>query len=85
MTFHVVWTGPARRDMRRLSREAADRVYRAVHRLADTGQGDVTRLAGTDDELRLRVGDWRVRFVFEQQSGTLTVLLVLPRGRAYRC
>ncbi len=46
--------------------------------------GDMRKLRGRDDEWRLRVGDWRVRFRFDSQSGNVVVLRVLPRGRAYR-
>lgn len=46
--------------------------------------GDVVRLAGIDDEWRLRVGDWRVRFTRDLETGVIQVLRVLPRGRAYR-
>ncbi|MBI4213800.1 MAG: type II toxin-antitoxin system RelE/ParE family toxin [Chloroflexi bacterium] len=56
----------------------------AVVRLADIGQGDVTKLVGPDDQWRLRVGDWRVRFLYDYQSTTIRVIRVLPRGRAYR-
>ena len=52
--------------------------------LADTGQGDVTRLQGSSDEWRLRVGDWRGRFRDDHPTRTLEVLRILPRGQAYR-
>jgi hypothetical protein len=60
------------------------------------GGGDVTRLTGSD-ELALRVGDWRVRFLDRTETRpadlpatepttvrVVEVLRVLPRGRAYR-
>ena len=40
------------------------------------------KLTGTD-ELRLRVGDWRVRFRRDTAQRQLVILRVLPRGRAY--
>ncbi len=40
------------------------------------------RLHGSD-ELRLRVGDWRVRLRLDAQAEVVVVLRVLPRGRAY--
>jgi mRNA-degrading endonuclease RelE of RelBE toxin-antitoxin system len=43
----------------------------------------VTRLRGSN-ELRLRVGDWRVRFQVQHREQTIEVLRILPRGRAYR-
>lgn len=36
------------------------------------------------EEWRLRVGDWRVRFVRDSETGVVYVVRVLPRGRAYR-
>jgi mRNA-degrading endonuclease RelE of RelBE toxin-antitoxin system len=52
--------------------------------IADTDQGDVTRLQGVSDAWRLRVGDWRIRLRYDQTTRTLVVLRILPRGQAYR-
>jgi len=51
-------------------------------RFAETGEGDVRKLKGTD-ELRLRVGDYRVRFV-EPDAATMQIKRVLHRSVAYR-
>ena len=56
----------------------------AVERHAATEQGDVVRLQGRDREWRLRVGDWRVLFAYQHEDGTLLILRILPRERAYR-
>jgi len=79
----VVLTASAQRDLRRLDRPVATRILDALARLADTGQGDVTRLQGTSDEWRLRVGDWRICFRYDHPDRTLEVLRILPRGQAY--
>ena len=50
--------------------------------VADPKAGDTRKLAG-DDEWRLRVGDWRVRFNFDDEARLIVVTRVLPRGRAY--
>ncbi len=85
MTWTIEWTDRARRDLRRLDRQVAQRVIRAVERLAETEQGDVRRLENVrPPEWRLRVGDWRVRFAFDYATRTIQVLRVLPRGPAYR-
>jgi mRNA interferase RelE/StbE len=80
----IHWTPAAEKDLRRLDPPTRERVRQALARLVTTGQGDVRRLQGLEDEYRLRVGDWRVRFRFDEASGALDVLRVLPRGRAYR-
>jgi len=79
-----VFTDRARRDMRRLDRPIQKRVIDALDRLVGHPPvGDVVKLTGTQDEWRLRVGDWRVRFTHDD-AGTIQVIRVLPRGRAYR-
>jgi mRNA interferase RelE/StbE len=76
---------PARRDLRRLSSADAIRVVRAIDRFAETERGDVRKLQGYEPpQWRLRVGQYRVRFVFLHATQTIEVLHVLPRGRAYR-
>jgi mRNA-degrading endonuclease RelE of RelBE toxin-antitoxin system len=58
------------------------RIFEAPHRLAETGEGDVRKLAGESEELRLRVGNWRVRFT--DDGKTLSIHAVLHRKEAYR-
>jgi mRNA interferase RelE/StbE len=84
VSWTVVLTASAQRDLRRLDRPVAARILDALTRFAETGQGDVTRLQGVADEWRLRVGDWRVRFRYDYPTRTLAVLRILPRGQAYR-
>jgi len=52
-------------------------------RFAGTGEGDIKKLQGDSGELRLRVGDYRVRFT-EEPPGTLSIHAVLHRSEAYR-
>ena len=63
----------------------ATRVQRAVLQHAKDDGGDVTILHGRAGEWRLRVGDWRVRFVREGGDGRerMLVLRVLNRRDAY--
>jgi mRNA interferase RelE/StbE len=84
VSWTVVLTASAQQDLRRLDRPVATRILDALARLAETGQGDVTRLRGVADEWRLRVGDWRVRFRYDHPTQMLEVLRILPRGQAYR-
>ena len=78
----VVFSESARADVRRLDRDTAMRIFTALRRFAETGDGDIKRLKGETEELRLRVGDYRVRFT--EESDTLRVIRVLHRKEAYR-
>jgi mRNA interferase RelE/StbE len=61
------------------------RVVRALDLLvAEPPRGDVRKFQGRDDEWRLRVGDWRIRFTRDQDTGDVLVLSFEPRGRTYR-
>jgi mRNA interferase RelE/StbE len=62
METRIIYAARAARDVRRLDHQVAQRLIAAVRRYAETGGGDVRRLTGAGGELRLRVGDWRVRF-----------------------
>lgn len=97
MITETIFAPAARSDLSRLDRQIAQRVLGAVQRYAVTGQGNITRLQGTGDEMRLRVGDRRVRFTDRvivrsaeppatdaAHVRVIEVLRVLPRGRAYR-
>jgi mRNA interferase RelE/StbE len=78
------FTARAGRDFKRLDRPVQRRVVDALDRLTDDPPaGDVVKLVNTD-EWRLRVGDWRVRFTRDVETGVVYVVRVLPRGRAYR-
>ena len=79
----IIWSEHARSDVRRLDRETAMRIFTALHRFAETGEGDIRKLQGESGELRLRVGDYRVRFT-EEPDGALHIHSVRHRSEAYR-
>ncbi len=75
----------AERQLRKLDEVTRRRIVNALKLLvADPPQGDVKKLEGTDDEWRLRVGAWRVRFFRDVERDVIYVLQILPRDRAYR-
>ena len=79
----IVFTVPARADLRRIDRDTAMRILTTLHRFAETGEGDIKKLQGDPSELRLRVGDYRVRFT-EESADTLHIHSVRHRSEAYR-
>ena len=79
----IIFTVPARADIRRIDRETAMRILNALHRFAESGEGDIRKMRGDSSELRLRVGDYRVRFT-EEPADTLHIHSVRHRSEAYR-
>ena len=83
MAKRIVWTTQARADVRRIAQQTAMRILEGLARYAANDEGDVRRLTGIDPpELRLRIGDYRVRFY--NHGEWIEILRVLPRGQAYR-
>ena len=80
----VRWSENAEQDLRRLDRPNQRRVLDVVLSFAETKEGEVKRLQGPlGAEFRLRAGNLRIRFLIDS-DGTIVVLRVLPRDKAYR-
>jgi len=79
----IAWTDPAKADLRAIDQATALHILHVVARYLATGEGDVKRLQDLDPpELRLRVGDYRVRF--RDLGDSILVLAVKHRREAYR-
>ncbi len=59
------------------------RVVAALERLAANDPTIEERKLTGLDEWRIRVSDWRVRFVRDVDARVIFVNHILPRGRAY--
>jgi hypothetical protein len=69
--------------VRRIDRQTALSLLEGLADYVLTGHGDVERLTDVEPpELRLRLGDFRVRFY--DLGDTLLILRVLNRKEAYR-
>jgi mRNA-degrading endonuclease RelE of RelBE toxin-antitoxin system len=83
MAKRIVWTDQARADVRAIDRETALELLRGLARFAATGEGNVKRLQAIEPpELRLRLGDYRLRFY--DHGDSIEILRVRKRGEAYR-
>jgi len=80
----VRWTPQAIRDLRRLEQELVERIRAAVRALAQEHRGDIRKLQDGDGLWRLRVGDYRVIFSFDDEADEIVVLRVKPRSSTYR-
>jgi mRNA-degrading endonuclease RelE of RelBE toxin-antitoxin system len=68
--------------MDRLDSRVKSRISEALDRYLETEIGDVVALKGPlKGEFRLKVGDWRVRFI--EFDDTIEIKRVVHRGQAY--
>ena len=85
MRWRIVVTSRAERDLKGLSARDQGRIRAGIDSLTEfPTKGDLSKLQGRDNEWRLRVGGWRVRFELDRADRIIVVLRILPRGRAYR-
>lgn len=77
-----IWTDRAREQLRAIDREQAIAILHALTAYAESGKGQIKRLKGSGD-LRLRVGDYRVRFEAAGED-SYRILRVSHRREAYR-
>jgi mRNA interferase RelE/StbE len=83
MAKKIAWTDQARADVRAIDRETAIDLLHRLARFLATEEGDVKRLTDIDPpELRLRLGDYRVRFY--DHGDSIEILRVRNRKEVYR-
>ena len=79
----VTWAPEARAQLRSLDRDVALRILHAIADYLTLGTGDVKKLRPPRDELRLRVGDYRV-FFYQLTPLSLRISSIKHRSAAYR-
>ncbi len=74
----------AERDLRRLPTTEFRRVVQAIKALAHNPRPPGRRkLSGTQNDWRIRVGDYRVLYEIDDAAGAVRVMRVRHRQRAY--
>jgi mRNA-degrading endonuclease RelE of RelBE toxin-antitoxin system len=79
----VTWAPEAQAQLRALDRDVALRMLHAVDDYLTLGTGDVKKLRPPRDELRLRVGDFRI-FFYQLAPLSLKITSIKHRSAAYR-
>jgi mRNA-degrading endonuclease RelE of RelBE toxin-antitoxin system len=79
----VLWSSHARAQVAAIDRETTLSILHATDDYLTTGVGDVKKLRPPRQELRLRVGAYRVFFLFRDLR-SIEILAVKHRREAYR-
>ena len=83
--YRVLLEHAAEKDLGRLSSEVHDRVIAAIQKLAANPRPPGCRkLAGSKNDWRIRVGDYRIIYEIEDQARVLRVNRVRHRREVYR-
>ena len=78
------FTTRALRDLKRLDVPTRLRILGRINRYIEEPPARAVRLRGAGDTLRIRVGDWRVLFLYESAGRIVEIQRVLHRSEAYR-
>lgn len=84
--MQIVVSPAARRELRQLPRDVAERVAAAIDGLAHVPRppGCLVLRHYLPLTWRLRVGDWRVLYEIDDDAGVVTISGVRHRSKAYR-
>lgn len=86
--YQLITHADAEHDVQRLPKDVRRRLDAGIQALARDPRPHAPRgkpLTGPLKGLwRLRVGDWRVQYAFDDENRVIRILSVLPRGEAYK-
>ncbi len=83
--YHVLLERGAEKDLSRLSSEIHDRIIVAIQALANNPRPPgCRRLAGSKNDWRIRVGDYRVVYEIADEIHVVRVNRVRHRSEVYR-
>lgn len=85
MTYRLALTATAVKERERLDDTVRERIDRAIRSLAETPRpSGVKKLAGSQRDWRIRVGDYRVLYEIDDQQEVITIWRIAHRRQAYR-
>lgn len=83
MTFSIIWSESAKKQLDKLDRFVAKRIILSVDKLSDNPYRHVRKIVGSE-EFRLRVGDYRVFLDINNNELRVLVLHIGHRSTAYK-
>ena len=85
MTYRIVFSRPAEKDLRRIrDRTVLQRLSAAIKALADEPHPPAAgRLRGVGEVWRIQVGNWRICYAIEDDRLVILILTVARRGDVY--
>ena len=85
MNYQVLIPRPAQKQLNNLPKDIGDRMVEKILLLAEDPRPSGTKkLKGYDNEYRIRVGDYRVRYEIDDEKLIVTVLSCRHRKDVYR-
>jgi mRNA interferase RelE/StbE len=85
MTYRITLTGTAVKERERLDETVRERIDRAIRSLGEAPRPPgVKKLAGSQRDWRIRIGDYRVLYEIDDQQEVITIWRIAHRRQVYR-
>lgn len=85
MSFDLSISRAAGNYLRRLDRRTQARMAEALHSLVeDPYQASGKPLHGVGNRRSMRVGDWRIVYLIDEEARVVHIDRIAPRGQVYR-
>jgi mRNA interferase RelE/StbE len=85
MTYTIIVTKSIQKELDNLPDRLKERVYDKITQLSDNPRPDgVTKLKGYENEYRVRIGDYRVRYEIVDKDKTILLLQCKHRREVYK-
>ena len=85
MSYQVIIPKPAQKQLDNLPKDIGDRMVEKILLFAEDPRPPGTKkLKGYDNEYRIRVGNYRIRYEIDDEQSIVTVLSCRHRKDAYR-
>lgn len=85
MTYTIIVTKSIQKDLDNLPNDIKPRIYSKISKLSEDPHPDgVTKLKGYENEYRIRIGDYRVRYEILDKDETVLLLQCKHRREVYK-
>ena len=83
MTFEIIWSASAIKDLKKIDRPIAKRIFDAITRLKEDPYHNIIKLTNSS-YYRLRVGDYRVILDIEKNKLRILIIKIGHRKKIYK-
>jgi mRNA interferase RelE/StbE len=85
MTYNVIIPRPVQKELDELQKDLKTRITDRILALAEDPRPDgVVKMKGSENEYRIRIGDYRVRYEIEDENLIVLLLDCRHRREVYR-
>ncbi|MBN1189666.1 MAG: type II toxin-antitoxin system RelE/ParE family toxin [Dehalococcoidales bacterium] len=82
--YQIEITNSAHHHLRNLNNSIRQRIHEAIEHLSQNPRPyGVKKLQGEVDFYRIRVGNYRVLYIIDDSTKTVTIMRIMPRENAY--